>query len=188
MREAGLSRRYAQALFTVAKERGVTEAVSVQFEALVALIRQNRAFVELLRSPKISPERKGAFLRATLEGQVSETLLEFLLLLRRKDRFYAVHDIATEYQKLVEADKGLLRASVTSAVPLRGDERERLKRVLEARSGLTVILEEQVDASVIGGAVVVLGGQIIDDSIRHHLDVLRDELRAVSLRGHDREV
>ena len=188
MRESGLSRRYAQAVFKVAKERGVTPAVGNQLAALVALLKDERPVLDLLGSPKVSPERKEAFLRATLEGQVDPTLLEFLLLVRRKGRFGLLGEIASEYTRLLDKDQGILKANVTTAVELDGGERDRLARVLEARTGLKIVLEEEVDPSVIGGLVVILGGQIIDDSVRHHLEVLRNELRAISLRESAKEV
>ena len=116
MRESGLSRRYAQALFKVAKERDVTPAVGNQLTALVTLLKDDRSFMDLLGSPKVSPERKDAFLRATLEGQVDPTLLEFLLLIRRKGRFGIIEEVASEYTKLLEKDQGILKANVTTAV------------------------------------------------------------------------
>jgi F-type H+-transporting ATPase subunit delta len=64
-------------------------------------------------------------------------------------------------------------------MPLSDDQREKVIARLEKRSSLSVRLEEKVDPSVIGGAVVIMAGQIIDGSIRYGLNRIKEQLTRV---------
>ena len=173
MKDPRLARRYARALYSVANERSVADRVDGELRRFVDLIRENRKLSDFLATPRVAANEKERVLRSILEGLVHKALEEFLILLRRKGRFALVDEIATEYRKILDEAQQLATARVTSAVPLQDDERQRLKAVLESKTGKSVTLEEIVDASVIAGASVIIGGQIIDDTVRHHLDELR---------------
>ena len=79
-------------------------------------------------------------------------------------------------------------AVVTTAIPLNDGERKSLKGALAQRTGMSIELEEAVDPAIIGGVVVVCRGQIYDDSVRYHLQTLREDLSAVSVHIPDDEV
>ena len=74
-------------------------------------------------------------------------------------------------------------ARVITAVPLEKDLSERLQKELERLTGKNVRIRPLVDPRIIGGAIVMIGGQIYDRSIRHELARLREDLLGVSL-GH----
>jgi F-type H+-transporting ATPase subunit delta len=65
---------------------------------------------------------------------------------------------------------------VTSAVPLGAGDLERVRRSLERRTKKKVMLEAQVDPSLIGGVVARVGDLVLDGSVRTQLDTLRDKL------------
>jgi len=179
MNEAGLARRYAQALFDLAKERRVVDVIDDQYEDVLRILGDNRPLLEFLGTPRVSPEKKQALLRDVFSGRLEPALLEFLLLIRRRGRFGLVRMIAEEYHKLVMLDRNATGAVVTTAIAMTADERRDLTSVLQKRTGRSVELLERVDPSIIGGVVVQVGGHVYDDSIRHHLHQLRDDLKKV---------
>jgi F-type H+-transporting ATPase subunit delta len=69
-----------------------------------------------------------------------------------------------------------VRAVVTSATPLSPADLERVRRSLERRTKKTVMLEAQVDPSLIGGLVAQVGDLVLDGSVRTQLSTLRDKL------------
>lgn len=182
MIDPGLARRYARALFFVTEERSVSHEVDVQFKKFCTLYRENPRLGDFLSTPRIPPAEKERVLRSVLEGLVDPTLRELLLLLRRKRRLALVYEVADAYHGIVDESRNETTAKVTTAVAMNDEERGRLKHVLEKRSGKTVELEEAVDPRVIGGARVVLEGKLIDDTIAHHLSVLREQLHAVPVQ------
>jgi F-type H+-transporting ATPase subunit delta len=77
---------------------------------------------------------------------------------------------------LIDRELGVETARVTTAVPLGPSERELIGVRLSARTGKRVRLEESVDPSILGGVLVQIGDQIIDDSVRGRLEQLRRTL------------
>jgi len=65
---------------------------------------------------------------------------------------------------------------VVSAVPLAGDQEMRLKQALAKRYQRDIELESVVDQSVLGGAVIYAGGEVIDGSLRGRLQKLQASL------------
>ena len=88
-------------------------------------------------------------------------------------------EIIDDFVRLAEAEKGIGRITVYTAVTLLDDERLKLKESLLVKSGLKVVLEEKIDKSIYGGMIVVMHNEIIDGSIRHGLEQVEDKLRKV---------
>lgn len=179
MKDPRLARRYARALFAVTEEHGVSDRVASQYRQFLSILDENPSLVAFLGTPNVPSADKERVLRSVLEGLVEKPFEEFLVLLRDKSRFALVYEAEAEYRKLLDAARHVIEARVTTAIAMTDDERRKLKAALEKRTGYTVELEEDVDPHVIGGAAVVLGSQIIDDTIRHHLQVLRETLGEV---------
>jgi len=188
MKDPRLARRYARALFNVTEERGVSDRVAEQFEKFMEILGENPNLVAFLGTPNVSTSDKESVLHSVLDGLVEKTLEEFLILLHRKSRFALVDEAEAEYRKLLETARRKVEARVTTAVPLQDGERQRLVAALEKRTGLSVELTERVDRAVIGGVQVTLGSQVIDDTVRYHLQVLRDELGDVPVHMTAEEV
>jgi F-type H+-transporting ATPase subunit delta len=83
-------------------------------------------------------------------------------------------------------------AKVRSAVELDDDEYARLVEALERTAGHPVKVRVQIEPSLLGGMAVEIGDTVIDGSVRHRLDQLREALapstalRDLSTSEHDR--
>jgi F-type H+-transporting ATPase subunit delta len=65
-------------------------------------------------------------------------------------------------------------AEVRSAVDLTDEQRDRLATALKAATGKDVEVKVVVDPAVMGGVVATIGDTVIDGSVRHRLDQLRE--------------
>lgn len=171
--------KYAGAVFQSAKAKGLLDLALDQFGQLKLLIDSEPRMLEFLSAPSASDEDKVALIRRLFEGSLETLFIEFLVVLINKRRVRFLPVIIDEVIRLVEAQKGIGRATVTTAVPLSEDQREKIIARLEKRSNLSVRLEEKVDPAVIGGAVIMMDGQIIDGSIRHGLNRIEEQLTRV---------
>lgn len=177
--DPALARRYAAALYASARKRDVVDRVEADLAATTALLDAEPAFRDFLLSPEVLDEHKAEILARTLRSRLAPLSFHFLLLLfkkRRLDHVAAIHDGLVE---LVEADREIWRAGVTTAVPMKKEHQEELKAKLEAVTGKTIKLELEVDPDILGGVVLVLHNRLVDGSLRRGLDRLRDELAAV---------
>jgi len=105
-----------------------------------------------------------------------------VLLLLDKNRMENFRDIGEEFAELVEQEQGVMRAKVTTAIPLPDDLEKQLRDKLAGLTGKTMILEKRVDPAVLGGVKVVMGDKILDGTVRTNLDLLRKTLEKAPVR------
>ena len=171
-----LSKRYAVALFGFARKKDEVEAIENELSALKELLKKDAALITFLESPDVLDSNKETLLKDVFGQRVSRSLLEFLLLLFRKKRIRLIKDICDDFETLALEARGMQRARVVTAVKLGDSSRDRLKSVLESVVRKKLILEEEVNPGIIGGAVVIVHNKVIDDSVRTKLEKLRDSL------------
>jgi len=100
----------------------------------------------------------------------------FLELIEANDRLPLLTAIADRYTAMVFEHLNLVRAVVTSARPLAPEQMTEIRRRLMRRLGKTVILRNRPDPNLIAGFVVKVGDDVIDCSVKGHLERLRDRL------------
>jgi F-type H+-transporting ATPase subunit delta len=174
---ASAARRYARALFALAREEGRVAQTRDELAAIEELLAAHPELrAALFRPLHPAAERKAALglLSARLgTGATVQRFLQFLIDQRRLVDYAAIR---TEYGRLADAAAGRLRAEVVSAAPLSEREVARLREALARRSGREVALETRVDASLLGGVVAKLGDLLFDGSLRTQLRQLRASL------------
>ena len=175
MRDRRVARRYAEALFGLARGRGAVEPVGRELAEIVRLVEGEPELRELLRRPDLGTEQLAA-VRAVLGEEFSETLTALLAALVRHGRGDSVAEVAEAYGELADEAAGIVPAEVETVVPLSQAQRQRLVGVLERLVGRRVRLEERTDESVLAGVRVRLGDKLIDGSAAGRLARMREEL------------
>ena len=176
-REAA-ARRYAKALFSLAKGQGRTEAVGREIEALAEMFDRNPDLSEFLARPWTTGAAKRevvGVIAASLE--LSKLVRDFVALLAMRGRVDHLREIGGAYADFVDADLGRVRARVRTAVPLTDAERAALAARLSSRlGGAQVVLEEIVDRDLLGGLIVQVRSTLLDGSLDGHLARIRERL------------
>jgi F-type H+-transporting ATPase subunit delta len=174
-----VARKYAQALFLSAQEKKLLDTVYEQLGDLKELMEKDRTLLNFLGAPQVLEATKKEMVRKVFGERIERLLVEFLLVLLDKGRVGFLVEIIDEFERLVEAEQGVGRVTVVTAVALSDSERTRLSERMAAKTGLNIVLEEKVDKSIIGGMIVVLHDEIIDGSVRHGLGLIREQLDKV---------
>ncbi len=169
-----ISKEYAEALFALGMETGETEHYAELLQEISALLRENPAYMDLLRSPNISRDERIRAVDAAFSESLPEYVLSFMKLLVEKGRVGDFEECLNEYMKLYDASKMRVIAKVTTAIDLTTEEKRKLTDKLEKMSGKTIIIENVVDKSVIGGMIVEMEGKIIDGSLKRRLRDVKD--------------
>jgi F-type H+-transporting ATPase subunit delta len=177
MRSSAAARRYARALFSLARDDGAIESARGELRRTASLLEAAPELHAALFRPLHPVAERRAVLRAIgARLGLSRSVGNFLLYLIDQRRLVDFDAIQAEYERLADEAAGKLQADVVSASPLREDQRERLRRALAARAGRDVDLALRIDADLIGGAIVRVGGLVFDGSLRTQLAELRDNL------------
>jgi len=173
----GTARRYAKALYELAREGGETEAVGGELEQVAAVEVGDARTHDVLTRPWIKPEdRRGVATAIARKLGVRKLVQDFVGLVAERGRADHLPEIVAAYRALVDAEHGRARAQVRTAVALTDRERQQLSTRLERVLGKRIILEEQVDATLLGGFVAQVGSLILDGSLDGQLARVRQRL------------
>ncbi len=181
MKDSGVGHRYAHALFQVAVSRNIVETVAAEVSQLRAFAEKDKSLYHFLESPDVLKDNKLNLINTVFSGRLSKPMVSFLLLLIEKHRVELFSEIAGEFEELMEGYRGVVKAQVTTAVPIGDDFRNRLAAKLETVSGKKIDMVHRVDKTIIGGIIVQLDYRIIDRSIRYELESLRHELMTIKV-------
>ena len=181
-RDVTIARRYAQALFLAARKKDAVDRVAQDLASVnkadAAMNDRLRLFLE---APQVPTDQKIEVVEKGLGPSVHRLVIEFFKLIINKKRLFRMRDIAEEFGRLVEEHQGIVRARVTSAVPLTDSELTALVASLEQSLSKKVKVDAHVDPEILGGLVVKVGDRIADQSVTTLLAELREQLLAASL-------
>ena len=181
MIESKVAIKYATALFRTAKRTNQVERISHDLEALSHLLRKNLLLKNFLESPQVLEKDKKQLLSSTFKPLISEALFSFLLLVVNKHRIGYLLSMAEEFQRQVKEDQGIVEARLITARSADQTLVDQIRQELEKTTGKKVEMKLEVDPSLIGGIVVILGDRIIDQSIRYQLAQLKGQMSALKV-------
>jgi F-type H+-transporting ATPase subunit delta len=176
-RPTSAARRYAEAAFQLATRDGSHDAWEKDLATTAELVGDERV-ARVVSNPSVPLHDRRATLERLLGKRISPLALNLVQLLDQRGRLRLIPAIAAEYTRMLDALRGVVAATVTSAAPLEKDEVAALAKRLEEMTGGSVKLATAVDPSLIGGLTVRVGDRMIDASVRGRLERLRDQLVA----------
>ncbi len=103
-----------------------------------------------------------------------------LRLLAGRDRLVLLPDLLDEYRRRLMDLQQIVRAEVTSAVPLPAGAAPAIERALAARTGRTVAMTTRVDPAILGGVVTRIGSVVYDGSVKRQLEKMKDTLTSAT--------
>jgi F-type H+-transporting ATPase subunit delta len=167
---------YARALLEMARAENVVDRVEADLFRLRDLIKSSPALLEFLKDPNIKREGKRQALSELFQGRVETLTLNLLLTLADTDRAGRVLTIIEEFSTEATSARQSVTGEVTSACPLDDATLQRLSVELSRLTGKNVRLLQHVDTAILGGAIIKVGEQIIDGSLRRKLDQIEVQL------------
>ena len=166
---------YAKALLGAAFTAGQAAAVVEELDSFVDdVLDRLPIFEATLASPRVPAEAKLALLDKGLAGRMSDTLLTFLKVVCRHQRFDCMRAIRRAAWHLWNQWEGRVDVWVRTPTPLSAEMHELMTRRLESLLGKQVNLVVQDDESLIGGMVVRVGDMVYDASVANELNRLRE--------------
>jgi F-type H+-transporting ATPase subunit delta len=168
------ARRYAQAIFQIAQAKNNLDEWKKELRKLADLIK-DREVADLIDHPKVPFNLKAELVKQKLNTS-NELVLNLCSLLILKGRLKNADQIADEYDGLLDEQKGIKHAVVTTAIPVDDSEKTRISGQLEKITGKKVSVKLQVNPTILGGMVARIEDTLIDGSVRNRLDLLRRDL------------
>ncbi|KAJ8899193.1 hypothetical protein K2173_012369 [Erythroxylum novogranatense] len=165
----GGSGNYASALFLAAKRANVLDKAESELVDLVEALNKSPTFSLFIKDLSVPKDtRIKAIEDICAQAKFSDVIKHFLLLLAENGRLRNVDTIIKRFVELTMADRGEVKAIVTSVIPLPPEEEKELKETLQEilGQGKKVKLEQKIDPNILGGLVVEFGQKVFDMSIK----------------------
>ena len=171
------AQRYAIALFDMARDAKKVDVIMRDATNFSEVLSKSKELKMALSHPNIQRADRRKILNEVLKDAGYDPIFSnFLRVVADRGRILIYPRIVAELEVLSDASIGRVRASVYVAQPMKPAQKAQLKAKIESQIGHEVILQEKIEASIIGGFRLELQGRVFDNSIRRHLERLRDEM------------
>jgi len=173
---SAVARRYAKALFSLAREASTVEATGIELERLSTLA-SHPDLRDVLNSPLLSVKRRAELTQLiATDLKLSDLVSRFVRLLADHQRLAELRSIQVHFERLQDESLGRVRADLRSASPLDPHQQNALVATFSKLTGKQVLPNVTVDPNLLGGVVVEVGGRVYDGSVRTQLDRLAKQL------------
>jgi F-type H+-transporting ATPase subunit delta len=163
-----LARPYAEAVFRLAQSDGDLAGWSSRLRALATIVSDAQV-ARLIADPAVPADRV-ADLIVEVAGDLGERGANFVKVLAGNDRLLLLPEIDAQFETLKAGAEGTLEATITSAQELTQAQIDDLVAGLKAKFNRAVNVQVAVDPGLIGGAVIAIGDQVIDGSVKGRLE------------------
>jgi len=169
--------RYARALFDVIVKQRDPAGAEPELASFADALRGHDTLARVVANPAVPASRKRAVVQAIVERtRPSAEVAQLLLLLAERDRLTILPEVVEAYRSRLLDHQQIVRAAVTTAVPMSEAQRAALEKRLAQATGRKVMLEAKVDPAIMGGAVTKVGSVVYDGSVLRQLTKLRERL------------
>ncbi len=174
----GVARRYAGALFDVARRNGSLDRVDEQLGAFTHLLEESGELRRVFETPVVAPAKKRAILDALLERapEIDGEVRQLLRMLADRDRLMLVRAILAVFHERFRQHRHVLSAEIITAVPLPDSQRASLTAALRRAAGSELTVTEKVDPGILGGVIARIGSVVVDGSVTRQLERMKHQL------------
>ena len=167
---------YARALLDIVIAEGSLNEVEDELFRFARIVEGNDDLRMTLANPGLPLDRRAAIVDELLENRampLSKAIASFLVGAGRGHDLPAIVD---RFVELAAAGREHAVAEVRSAVPLDDAQKRRVAEALSRATGKQVEVKVVVDESVMGGIVATVGDTVIDGTVRHRLEQLKEQI------------
>ncbi len=172
-----IARRYAKAMLEIGIKQGTLQSIQKELAAVDTLVRGNADLERLVTAPLVGPTKKAATFDEILsKAGVTGGIRKFFMVVAQAARLNLIHEIIEAFDELLDEHMGVVNASVASAQALSPTQSKALETSLASRTGKTIRLRWNQDATLLGGLRVQVGSTVYDASLLGQLRQLKTRL------------
>ncbi len=175
MRQTRIGKRYATALFDLAQETNTLEKVSADIGLIQTVLKENKDFRNVLKSPIIKPDKKEAIIREIFENKIDPLSIQFLLIITRKKREEYIESIIREFIELYKEYKNIITTYLQTAIKIDSKIKGEVVDLLHGQTGGEIQLIEEVKKELIGGFVLKYKDYQYDASVSKKIADLKKD-------------
>ncbi|MBD3413039.1 MAG: ATP synthase F1 subunit delta [Candidatus Aminicenantes bacterium] len=178
MKDQILVKRYAQGLVDSIKNHKEFTRISKELEEFNQLVRTSEELGDVLFKPFVPNSKAKKIAEKLLKRSKDDPkTIRFISLLIDNERISKLDDILKEMPDAWNEKKGIITLEVSSVIPLKQDQKKRLKKKLEKIKNNPVSLKYKIDKSLLGGLSIRQENTFFDVSIRGGLMKLEEKIK-----------
>jgi F-type H+-transporting ATPase subunit delta len=167
---------YANALLEVSRAEGHLADIQDELFRFARTFEGSDELRSSLTDPALPRERRIAVVEDLLGGKALQTSAALASFIVAAGRGHDLPAIVDRFVELAAAEQRRAVAEVRSAIELTPEQADKLREALNRATGKDVEVKVVVDPSVLGGIVARVGDVVIDGSVRHRLEQLREQI------------
>ena len=172
-----VSKRYANALIELADDKKNLDKVEKDLSDLAGMIESSEELQFAIRSPLINEaSMQKAVMAIADKAKLQDITKSFLGVLVQNGRIEELSNIIKAFNQILDKRRGAITVDVEVAQDLTAKQKKDLQTALSKAIGKDVAVNAKVEPSILGGMIVTIGSQMIDDSVRRKLERLKVSL------------
>ena len=180
-----LYKRYARALLLLAEENGILEQSYADMKLADVVLNGHKELLISLKSPVVRVGKKQNVIRRLFEGRINPLVLQFMLIVVRKQRGNILGGVASAYRGVYKENLGIETVRIITAQPLDKEIRERAMAAARKLTPYAIEFDESLDPDIIGGFILILGDKRYDASVRNRLNQAKKHLGLKKVHPYD---
>lgn len=166
-----IARPYAEAVFALAREENRLQPWADML-AFLSSVAEDAQMKAIFNDPKVSDEALVNAVLAIGGERLDGPARNFVQVLARNNRLALLPQIAQLFERLKDAQEGVLEANIASAFPLEDEQLKNLIARLETKFKKKIEPRVTVDRELIGGVKVEVGDEVWDASVKGKLETM----------------
>lgn len=177
-----VSKVYGDALFSLAVEENRVDELWDETRAMKQVLSENPDFMAILEHPEMTMEKKMDVLQEVFQKELSQDMMGLLHVLVKKGRIGELIHVLAYFNECTMAYKKIGKVQIQTPMPLSEKQKKKIEqKLLEVSEYETLSVDYEIDKSLLGGIVIRIGNQVLDNSIRAKLDAMTRDLSKVRL-------
>ena len=173
-----LTSRYANSLMQIAKEKNSVEAIFTDMVMIADTIKGSKEFEVFLKSPIVSAENKKSIMTKIFQSKVNNDTLGFLNLLVEKGREPFLNEVCSAFIATYNNMHKIADITLITAVTATENMVNEVTQLLKQSGNYSkVAIKQEVDENLIGGFILKMDDQLLDNSIQRKLKNIKKELQ-----------
>ena len=177
-----ISKVYRDGLFSFALENDKLDTIWEEVRMIRQILSENPTFVKTICHPEITKQDQIKLLDDAFKGKVSDEVMGFFHVLADKKRLKELDAVLEYFDRSAKEYKKIGVVYVTVPMELTKAQQDKIReRILEVSSYETLEMHVETDASLLGGMVIRIGDEILDNSIRSKMEHMARKINQIKL-------
>ena len=169
-------------MFSLALENDKLDTIWEEVSMTRQILSENPTFVKTICHPEITKQDQIKVLDDAFKGKVSDEVMGFFHVLADKKRLKELDAVLEYFDRSAKEYKKIGVVYVTVPMELTKAQQDKIReRILEVSSYETLEMHVETDASLLGGMVIRIGDEILDNSIRSKMEHMARKINQIKL-------